>query len=219
MRADVSSHLGDGAVLVQIASATEADLIATMRSIARQLGEPLTLARGDAVERLIPRTAIEATPNSLSGRFGRGAFPLHTDLAHRLTPPRFMILGAAEVEPRAARTVVTAAPELRSRERSVVRDGVFLVSNGGRSFYSSILGAGRPFIRFDTACMRPTDAHATEAERVFRECLKQEESVEITWQSGDILVLDNWNVLHGRTEPESKTAKRVLLRLYGVEKR
>jgi hypothetical protein len=129
-----------------------------------------------------------------------------------------MILGAAEVEPGAARTMLAAAPELKSREWSVVRDGVFLVSNGGRSFYSSILRDGRPFIRFDAACMRPTDAHATEAEGVFRECLQQEHIVEIAWQSGDILVVDNWNVLHGRTEPESETARRMLLRLYCAEK-
>ena len=190
-----------------------------MRSIASQLGEPLTLGRGfDSVERLIPRAATEAARNSLSGRFGKGSFPLHTDWAHRLTPPRFMILGAAEVEPGAARTILTAAPALKSSEWSVVRDGVFLVSNGGRSFYSSILRAGRLFIRFDAACMRPTDAHATEAEGVFRECLQQGHIVEIAWQSGDILVVDNWNVLHGRTEPASETARRMLLRLYCAAK-
>jgi hypothetical protein len=117
-----------------------------------------------------------------------------------------MILGAAEVEAGAARTVLGVPTALTSGKWSTVRDGVFLVSNGSHSFYSSILSPGRPFIRFDMACMRPTDAQACEAERAFSDYLNQTERVEIAWESGDIVVIDNWRVLHGRTEPECEAA-------------
>jgi hypothetical protein len=212
-------HLVDDAVLVPLSALSEADLVSAMRSIAGCLGQPLTTPGSDGPQRLAPRDAVDAKRNSLSGRFGRGPFPLHTDLAHWVTPARFMILGAVEAEPGAARTVLVVPPASTSGKWSTVRDGVFLVSNGSRSFYSSILSAGRPFVRFDTACMKPSDAQAHEAECIFRECLNEAESVEIAWQSGDILVIDNWKVLHGRAKPECEAATRVLLRLYATERR
>jgi hypothetical protein len=210
--------VSDGAVLVPIANPTEDEIVATMLSVARRVGRPVTDVRGRVrIDRLVPRAHGEARANSLSGRFGRGAFPLHTDLAHRVMPPRFLILGAAAAAHGAARTTLTQAPVLSHDDWCTVRDGVFLVSNGRRSFYTSICGSGCPFVRFDLSSMTPTDAQASVAQRVFCDRLKEQPTLEITWERGHMLVVDNWHMLHGRTKAEDDTATRVLLRAYAME--
>lgn len=65
------------------------------------LGTPLTLAGFSTVQELRPHRALDAAPNTYSGNFGVGEFPMHTDLAHWAIPPRYLVLrciqGASEV--------------------------------------------------------------------------------------------------------------------------
>jgi L-asparagine oxygenase len=44
------------------------------------------------VQTLAPHPSEKAPPNTYSGNFGIAEFPLHTDLAHWATPPRFIAL-------------------------------------------------------------------------------------------------------------------------------
>jgi hypothetical protein len=44
------------------------------------------------VQVLKPREKTVSTPNTYSGNFGHGDFPLHTDLAHWCVPPRYFLL-------------------------------------------------------------------------------------------------------------------------------
>lgn len=44
------------------------------------------------VQTLVPHDSDEAQPNTYSGNFGRSDFPLHTDLAHWVRPPRYFAL-------------------------------------------------------------------------------------------------------------------------------
>jgi L-asparagine oxygenase len=46
----------------------------------------------DIIQTLTPREATTSTPNTYSGNFGIGDFPLHTDLAHWAMPPRYVVL-------------------------------------------------------------------------------------------------------------------------------
>src|ERR1035437_5471538 len=45
-----------------------------------------------AVQTLTPLRVTDSTPNTYSGNFGTGEFPLHTDLAHWVIPPRYIAL-------------------------------------------------------------------------------------------------------------------------------
>jgi alpha-ketoglutarate-dependent taurine dioxygenase len=214
----VSCELIDGAVLVPMAGRTDREIGAAVRLIAARIGRPWPHAQNEGnVERLAPRSRKDARPNSLSAMFGRGEFPAHTDQAHRLLPPRFLILAAAEMEYGAARTTLVRVPTFTSSQAEAVRDGVFLVSNGSQSFYSSILRRDRRFVRFDAACMTPTNTQAVAAARVFMEGIEAGDVHEVEWRLGDILVVDNWKMLHGRARAEHEGARRVLLRLYATE--
>lgn len=82
-----------------------------------------------------------AATNSLSRRYGRGAFPLHTDGAHRLNPPQFIILTCVEPGVCAVPTMLVRMSDMKltAVERQIAETEAFLFLNGRRSFYSTIL--------------------------------------------------------------------------------
>src|SRR5436190_12177740 len=62
------------------------------RQAMARFGRILTLPGLAEVQVLEPREKARATPNTYSGNFGCGEFPLHTDLAHWSVPPRYLLL-------------------------------------------------------------------------------------------------------------------------------
>lgn len=71
------------------------DIGSAAEGIASLLGESVTGRYGRKVEPLIPTTQAAANAKSLSVVHGLGSFPMHTDGAHRLQPPRFVVLVCA----------------------------------------------------------------------------------------------------------------------------
>lgn len=92
----------DGFILLR-----ELDSHVSTLKLARQIGsvleiEKLLPASGiPTVQTLRPRDTIEARRNQYSGNYGLDRFPLHTDLAHWVLPPRYFVLrcvvGTADV--------------------------------------------------------------------------------------------------------------------------
>ena len=62
----------------------------TTASVAERIGKVLALGRGSSVHQIVPQ--VRASPNSYSGIYGTGAFPMHTDMAHWHLPPRYLLL-------------------------------------------------------------------------------------------------------------------------------
>ncbi|NEW75477.1 TauD/TfdA family dioxygenase [Streptomyces rapamycinicus] len=151
---------------------------------------------GPAVATLRPVDPAEAAPNSLSARYGKGAQPLHTDGAHLPLPPDIVILTSA-----APSTTPTC---LWSRKRysgfigglpDFVQHGVFLVSSGNDSFFTTAVEGGR--LRYDPGCMMPCDARSRQAVQFFQE--KEGSVVEHQWDKpNQVLLIDNRRVLHAR---------------------
>ncbi len=193
----------------------ESALSGFMLNLGASLGRVVSPRGGEPVQRLVPRDKDEAPPHSLSGMFGKDAFPLHTDLANSLRPPRFVILGAANASDFSARTTFAAIPRLSADDFSRVAEGIFEVRDGRRSFLGSICERNRPFFRFDTGCMYPVDERSRLAQTLFGELVSAEPSLAyLAWARGDVAIIDNWNVLHGRSAVLHAFDNRVLLRLY-----
>jgi hypothetical protein len=55
-------------------------------------GQIETVEGLSTLQQLVPRDLTDSSPNTYSGTFGTAEFPLHTDLAHWATPPRFLAL-------------------------------------------------------------------------------------------------------------------------------
>src|SRR6266436_6109872 len=71
------------------------DMRTAPEAIAKLVGNPLTGRAGQKIEPLIPTEQARANAKSLSVVHGLGSFPMHTDGAHQLQPPRFVVLVCA----------------------------------------------------------------------------------------------------------------------------
>jgi len=190
-------------------------LESTLLEICNELGRPGVGRNGNAVETLTPMHQRQANCRSLSAKFGFGAFPLHTDGAHLPRPPRFVLLACVDagLTPVPTTLVHLRDVDLTSDTRAALETAIFVVRNGRHCFYSSILCASRQFLRFDRECMRPSEPASSIAARAFSDAILRVEPQFINWHPGDIVVIDNWNVLHGRgIDDVHPSANRTLLR-------
>lgn len=101
------------------------------------LGMPLTLPGFSGVQELRPHEASDAAPNTYSGNFGVGEFPMHTDLAHWAVPPRYLVLRC-----------IRGAPEVATG----VIDGNILIDNFGSTLLRrTLVQPRRPLSNGETA--------------------------------------------------------------------
>jgi alpha-ketoglutarate-dependent taurine dioxygenase len=182
------------------ASGPENSLATETLGLAKLLGEPISGRGGLVVEALVPQTFENANANSLSKQHGIGKLPLHIDGAHRLHPPQFVVFACVRPGQSPVPTILARFHDLKLSyaERQRCESAVFVVRNGRRTFYSTILSHSRPFIRFDEGCMLPVSPDGRQALQEVSERAAEIKQNCFNWQFGDILVVDNWRVLHGR---------------------
>lgn len=183
-------------------------------TLAQTLGE-IAPGRAQAlIERVLPQNTDAAFPGSLSSRYGLGPLPLHTDTAHWSVPCRYLVIACAEPGPIPTPTLLldTRRAELSEREVAACRDAVFLIRNGRNSFYGSVAQRGRDFLRVDPGCMAATSGECEIALRSFSADRHRAVIYSHQWTVGEILILDNWRVLHARGNKQPTAPGRVLLR-------
>lgn len=193
-------------------AALESEVLA----LAQSFGVPVPGRGSRVVEILEPVAKTAANTNSLSALHGDGAFPLHTDGAHHLSPPRYLIFACEQPGASPVPTVLQRFDEidLSDAERRASEAATFLFRNGRRSFYSTMLNPARPFVRFDQGCMMPLDDDARAAMDAVVARAAEMTPQEHHWAAGEILVLDNWRVLHGRGRANDRASSdRRLLRV------
>jgi len=181
-------------------------------ALAATLGTPTRTRTRSVVDELVPVHQAEARPRSLSQTTGIGTQPWHMDMAHRPVPARYLVLGMLECSDGTAATELLDAEQLLPNGLvEAASTEPFLVRTGAKSFYATIKSKGQPFLRFDPGCMQG----ATERARALMSVLG-EQSVPPThvhlWSRGSVLVLDNWKILHRRTDA-SDDPSRVLFRV------
>lgn len=176
------------------------DLHSALEDIAKLLGETVTGRSGQKIEPLIPTEQVSANAKSLSVVHGRGSFPMHTDGAHRLQPPRFVVLVCVSPGTSPVPTTLVRFRDLQisTSERARLEASPFIVRNGRKSFYSTIFNPSRMFIRFDMGCMVPCGAQSEASASLVTHRANETGVSLVHWRTGDTLVIDNWNVLHGR---------------------
>src|ERR1700730_8937572 len=169
-------------------------------NIARRLGDPVRGRAGQKIEALIPTEQARANAKSLSVVHGLGSFPMHTDGAHRLQPPRFVVLVCMSPGTSPVPTTLIRFRDLKvtASERARLEAAPFLVRNGRRSFYSTICSASRMFIRYDAGCMMPQGPESEASVKLIAHRAREVGPTLVHWRTGDVLVIDNWTVLHGR---------------------
>jgi L-asparagine oxygenase len=168
------------------------------------------------IQALVPMEVSQAPPNTYSGNFGMSAFPLHTDLAHWATPPRFLALRC-----------VSGSAAVATR----VLDGQALINRFGlRSLRRALVHSRRPIqnrkqlfpllerlsedaphrLRWDSIYLRPASEAASaifEEISIFLATTKAEEFRLL--EAGDTLIIDNWRCLHGRSAVSEHSIRKI----------
>lgn len=178
------------------------------------LGRLLTL-NGQAVQKLVPKDKGTIYSNSFSKHHGRSAFPLHTDTAFWARPARFIVLFARAKSQTATRIL----PLQQTRELMVYarrNNPLFLRQTVNGPIYSQPWLDDRDYSTlYDPCYMQPVNRAAKAFETAALESATY--ATRFTWTGTNALVIDNWQVLHGRDSCEDN--ERVLYRFYrGAEK-
>jgi Taurine catabolism dioxygenase TauD, TfdA family len=183
-------------------------------AVARLLGEVIPGRGQQAVERVVPRTSSAAYAGSLSSRYGLASLPLHMDTAHWPTPCKYLVMACESVGPAPTPTILLDSwkVQLSDTENAACKQAVFLIRNGRKSFYGTIRRDDRPFLRFDPGCMSPLSKTGEIALAAFLAERHKGTYHRHEWKTGEILVIDNWRLLHGRGLIERTEPGRVLLR-------
>ncbi len=189
-------------------------------TIALAFGEPRSSAKGRPVVDILRPTSRDAAPKrSLSARFGRQAFPFHTDLAHHPVPPRFVLLRCRRAASSSVPTLLIDGLRalLECRHAEVFRRDVWLVSGGRGRFYTTIVRWMPPekawIVRYDPVCMRPALESFAQSAALLDQAINEAEVAEVEWAPGSLLLFDNWRMLHSRPAvPDTEVDDRLLER-------
>lgn len=189
-------------------------------SLALGLGTPrVSPAAGQLTQLLSVCDQTEARMNSLSSRYGRGGFPLHSDLAHRRIPPRFVLLRSAGRSNKRP-TLLLDSQRLRLCQKDIeaLELDVWWVGGGRVRFLTNVRNTtmlpGRCIFRLDREIMRPLRKDSRSQE-VVQELVNRQSLIEqVIVGEKECLVIDNWRVLHGRgVEPVGESG-RALIRVF-----
>lgn len=185
--------------------------------IAEHFGKPLVPWENGLVQTLVPRT--EAAPNSYSGIYGLGHFPFHSDLAHWRTPPRYLILRCI--------TGYMDVPTLMVDGRELINDVTLDILV--RAIFKprrpqegsvSLLRLCEPVedvirIRWDEVFLQPASRIGEVADLHIREWLSTCTPIALSLAvSHDVLLIDNWRMLHARSPILPGRESRMIERVY-----
>jgi hypothetical protein len=187
-------------------------IVQAMHGVASHLGgEPLAGRGGKTFERLKVLAPSEAPARSLSRLSGVHAQPWHVDGSHLTTPPRYIILGCEAVAAEGAPPTQLLRIKDSAISGPASRLETFAVRNGRASFYATVAGVNRPWIRFDPGCMVPKTTRG-QALLDGMESVPVEPMVSVEWEAGKLLIIDNWAMLHRRGDGR-QYFERSLLRI------
>ena len=189
----------------------ERSVLVAMNEAGEGLGRRVRGRGGAKLEILAPTASDRAHPRSLSALHGLGRLPLHVETSHRPRPCRYVVLGCLDPGTPAVATMLVDRHtlDLSSSDNALLRSAAVLVRAGRRSFYSTIMREDAPFLRFDPGCMEAVDDRGRAAMQIIEERLVRASPIFHEWNGGDIVVIDNWRMLHGRTSAASATGRRL----------
>jgi L-asparagine oxygenase len=168
---------------------------------------------------LLSANPIGSKPlNTYGGNYGFGPLPLHTDLAHWHQPPRYLMLRCLVGDAAVKTQLVHRADALRGLPESTVARALFRPRRrlDGR-MYLVRLRQGEIF-RWDQLFLTPDNAEARAVREALTECDVERHAHIVSLDTpGRTLVVDNWNMMHGRSAVPCSGSNRRIERAYFAE--
>lgn len=185
--------------------------------VAHDLGDPIAHLADVVTQVLVPKET--STPNTYSGIFGLGGFPFHTDLAHLSSPPRYLLLRCI----RGYADVPTLLLDGRKIAAEVGRDAMARAlmrprrpQGGGLSMRRLLETVdGDELIRWDQVYLEPSSPVGRQVSAAWRTLINEAAPTPVAMaDDGDVLIIDNWRMLHARPPISSERRDRRLERVY-----
>ena len=186
-------------------------------SIASDIGNLLKHPNGQNVFTLKAKLENNSVKGSFSNRHGLNDFPLHTDTAFYKKPARYILMHS--IKPSICDT--TLLPKIAfwdlmtNSDKKKAERSIYLVNTNREKFYTSFIFRENKEegVKYDPSCMSPFNKNAKDFDLIFSEILSEVLPININWSENKTLIIDNWNILHGRKSAQKDT-KRELKRIY-----
>ena len=193
--------------------------------LAHQIGtvvkiEKLLPASGiPTVQTLRPREMVEVKRNQYSGNYGLDSFPLHTDLAHWVLPPRYFLLRCAVGAEDVYTTIFPFARIVDLLGRPALAKAVFRARRRGFGCSGLVRALsphqGAEVFRWDPVFLEPLSKHARGLKRAMDDPVNFKSQMNIKLaKPGDTIIVDNWQTLHGRSAVRLASTTRHIERVY-----
>ena len=184
------------------------------------LGELVRLPGVAEVQVLAPRHEDQAPLNTYSGNFGIQEFPLHTDLAHWFVPPRYFVLRCVIGSKQVSTNLVDIKDLIsivgrRNLTRVLVRARRPLKGSRPLLRLLSSRADGNELFRWDQLFLAPATDESRDIYETVADALASIEPIEVFLANpGDTLILDNWRMIHGRSQVSTVDELRRVERAY-----
>ena len=192
-----------------------------MLSLAERLGHVVHQDSRPLISTLTPTPAQAAASATASQTYGTGEFPFHTDLANWPSPARFLVMGNFDVAAQTPTLLLdTKTDDLFSELRPLLKRAIWKVTQTRRAFNCTMLfsHSGTEGLRWDTNVMSPTNQAAEELAQRLRSELPlsgRSNLQSIQWhQTGRVVIVDNWRMLHARPSVPATDLMRTLHRVF-----
>jgi alpha-ketoglutarate-dependent taurine dioxygenase len=186
--------------------------------IARSLGRPVPSPTGELIKRIRVREGSSGRQGTLSTTYGTAEFPLHTDTAFWPTPARYLVIRATGDIRRETRVKSFARlfEEAGDTALMLADKSIWRLRTPTEGFYCSMRFVSDKLRgwRFDRQCMSPANEAAAALIEAIEKSGISYPSEHIVWARGEVLVLSNWDVLHGRGPAPADEGERILERIY-----
>jgi hypothetical protein len=185
-------------------------------ALAEQLqdDQPMT-----AVEHLRVRQEDRTILQSWTNIFGTGFFPYHTDFVNRLPPPHILLLRLAE-ESKSNRNTLFIDTQLLPfsyEDYQQLTNEKWKVPSKNKTKLIRIVeqpsfAQGETIFRFDPVMMKPF-SKKNKGNHILAQAISKVTPYSHTWKAQDVLLVNNWRIIHARDTSAQPDPDRVLQRI------
>lgn len=194
--------------------------IGDLLSFATTLGKPIRHPNMNLVDIIHPKKMDLASKyrGTFSSVYGFQDFPLHTDTAFWHQPARLIVMKTMKK----SQTDTLIIPfknlfdDFDEYINNLMKDAIFLCKTPQKNFYTTInINNSMKHIRFDPNCMFPSNKAARILVQKINASIKLQvdKIIRIKWDN-NLIIVDNWQVLHGRDFISNDDFDRSLMRIY-----
>jgi L-asparagine oxygenase len=183
--------------------------------VAQSIGEVLLLEGISPVQALQPRESNERMINQYSGIYGTHTFPMHTDMAHWHSPPHYFLLRCVVPANNVATNLVHSRDLLETEADLTLKRALFRPRRRQDGRLTCFRIRDGECHRWDPIFIQPVNTLASDLRsRIVSRLEKVHKQSIFLTAPGDCIIVDNWKMLHGRSNVPPNAMHRRLERVY-----